>query len=262
MVKGKVRGIAALLVVASLIATVSCGNASAGNTWEPEHNDTVNYEDTEKEVPEDTTETEKVEDVKELAIPDIANIEESIAKTLLVSNFILPNIIYEYNDEVEKGMVIRTDPEIGTVVEKNAKIDVYVSEGKSLIDAKDGRITWDNAISDAQDTWKFNRVYIEDKTLKINCYEVVFGVNITWLDNVGDGKLHGIAKINGKSENQVPVSAVYENQATNAGDKQAFVLEMPLSDLDIEKPNSANIILYADVNGKSREIKVNFTFSW
>ncbi|MBR2039931.1 MAG: Stk1 family PASTA domain-containing Ser/Thr kinase [Clostridia bacterium] len=63
-------------------------------------------------------------------VPDVMDKSESAAKTLLESQGFKTTIVEMEDEEIEKGKVIRTEPQVGKVVEPNAKITIYVSTGK------------------------------------------------------------------------------------------------------------------------------------
>ena len=67
-------------------------------------------------------------------IPDVYGYTEAAAKTELeeINNFKV-TFIEQSNEELEAGMVIRTDPERGNRVPKGSKIKVYVSKGEEEI---------------------------------------------------------------------------------------------------------------------------------
>ena len=54
----------------------------------------------------------------------------------------------------------------------------------------------------------------------------------------------------------------FDNQSHNANEKQNITLEVPLNDLQIERPTDLYFKLSAIVNGNANDISVNFTMSW
>lgn len=196
-----------------------------------------------------------------LTVPNVSGIDEATAKLVLTENNLIPNIVYEYDDTVEKGCVIKTEPQIGEKIEAGSKVTLYISKGASYIGSIDARITWWN-VSSGQDLWEFYNPYIFEDTLYIYCYNVVFAAKVKWQDRYNDGKLIGIASVNDTYDKSVPVSACYTKQECAANEAQEFVLEIPLGDLDVDKPTSMYIKLFADVNGTSKNIEVSFTISW
>ena len=63
-------------------------------------------------------------------VPDVTDKSESAAKTLLESQGFKTTIVEMEDEEIEKGKVIRTEPQVGKVVAPNTKITIYVSTGK------------------------------------------------------------------------------------------------------------------------------------
>lgn len=194
-------------------------------------------------------------------VPDVYDTDEATAKSVLAANYLIPTVKYENSDEIEAGNVIRTEPPIGDVVDKNTKIYVYVSKGPSKVTSKDSTIHWYN-VGSKDDKWEFYSPYIEDDTLKIECFNVVFTQKIEWQDDHNDGTLYGNASINDTFDKTVPVRAKYSKRKFDAKEKQSFTLEIPLKDLNISKPTNMYIELYAKVNGKDQNIRINFTMTW
>lgn len=72
-------------------------------------------------------------DVKEdslIKVPDIADMTEEKAKTLLDKKELTYEFVAQESDTVEKGKVINTNPSAGTEVEKGTKITVYYAAQK------------------------------------------------------------------------------------------------------------------------------------
>ena len=73
------------------------------------------------------------EDLEPVELKDLTDMEEFDATLWLKRNGIQYDIIYEYNDDVEKGKVIKTDPKKGTVIKQSEmKIKLYISKGKKI----------------------------------------------------------------------------------------------------------------------------------
>lgn len=73
------------------------------------------------------------EDLEPVELKDLTDMEEFDATLWLKRNGIQYDIIYEYNDDVEKGNVIKTDPKKGTVIKQSEmKIKLYISKGKKI----------------------------------------------------------------------------------------------------------------------------------
>ena len=214
-----------------------------------------------EKVKKSTTVTLYVSKGPELKVPDIEGLDEDTAKNVLSSNGLIPNMEYVYNDAVNKGDVIGTDPGAGTVVQKNQKITVYVSKGPEYIMAADSRITWWN-VGNAQDQWQFYTPYIQDNVLYIECYSVTFAANVKWHDDYSTGLIIGEATLNDTTSKVTPISAAYGKQSYAYNEEQSFTLQIPLKDLGVERPASADVVLYAYVNGAWKEINIRFTMTW
>ena len=65
-------------------------------------------------------------------IPQISNLTiEEATEALQLQDIDIKTIIYEPTDNLEKGLIIRTVPEVGTEIEKGTAITIYVSKGIS-----------------------------------------------------------------------------------------------------------------------------------
>jgi eukaryotic-like serine/threonine-protein kinase len=75
---------------------------------------------------------------KEVEIPDVSGmeLEEAISK-LEASGLQVGEQIEITDDEVEEGMVIKTNPESGSMVKENAPVTIYISTGKVLYELPD-----------------------------------------------------------------------------------------------------------------------------
>ena len=105
-------------------------------------------------------------------IPDVYGNTEAAAKTELeeIYNFKV-TFIEQSNEELEAGMVIRTDPERGNRVPKGSKIKVYVSTGEEATDVDIPNVVGE-PIAQAKER-------LEDAGLNV----VVENVNLTPADN-------------------------------------------------------------------------------
>ncbi len=63
-------------------------------------------------------------------VPDVYGKSESAAKTELEANGFKTTVVEMLSEDVEKGLVVKTEPQRTQVVEENAKITIYVSSGK------------------------------------------------------------------------------------------------------------------------------------
>lgn len=198
-----------------------------------------------------------------VTIPNIMGVDEASAKNVLSSNGLIPVVEYVYNDNVDEGCVTETAPVMGEQVEKNTQVKIYVSKGSSYIKSKDSRISWYNISFYEDDDWEFNNPYISEETLYIECYKVTFGEAITWNDRYKEGKIIGEASINDTFDKTVPVTAHYEKQEWKANESQSFTLEIPLSDLNENRPTTMYVRLFAyNSNNDFININISFSITW
>lgn len=203
-------------------------------------------------------------DVKDaIVVPDIKNADESTAKDTLSNNGLITNVKYENSDDVERGNVIRTEPEIGTEVQKDSEVTIYVSDGPSYIEvteakASDSKVQWVN-LSSSKDDWQINQPYIENGILYIECSKVTFGCDMVWKDEQNEGKLSGMASLTSNFDKSGPVSARYEKQSWNANESQSFTLEIPLEDLQVSQPTDICLRLYTN---RDTDVRVDFSITW
>lgn len=76
---------------------------------------------------------------QEVTIPDVSNVSQTAAvEKLTNAGLNVRNTTKEVSsDEVKKGNVVRTDPQIGTEVKKNSRVTLYISTGKDTVDMQD-----------------------------------------------------------------------------------------------------------------------------
>lgn len=76
---------------------------------------------------------------QEVTIPDVSNLSQTAAvEKLTNAGLNVRNTTKEVSsDEVKKGNVVRTDPQIGTEVKKNSRVTLYISTGKDTVDMQD-----------------------------------------------------------------------------------------------------------------------------
>jgi serine/threonine-protein kinase len=69
----------------------------------------------------------------EVYMPDVDDLSEDLAQEKLKESYLNMKVTYEYSDDVQKGNVIRQDPEAGAVVAKWSNVNVVISEGSDKI---------------------------------------------------------------------------------------------------------------------------------
>lgn len=77
--------------------------------------------------------------VPEVAIPDVSGLTEEVATKKLekVGLTVAPKVIEEESDEVDKGLVIETNPKIGKTVKEGTEVTLTVSKGAEEVVVED-----------------------------------------------------------------------------------------------------------------------------
>ncbi len=69
-------------------------------------------------------------------VPDVSGKAQEVAKSMLEKEGFIPEFIEVSDDEVQKGLIIRTNPAIGSSVPVGSKITVYISTGEATAKVK------------------------------------------------------------------------------------------------------------------------------
>lgn len=193
--------------------------------------------------------------MNKVEIPNLYNVSEESALSILQINGLIPKIVYEYNDYYEEGIVFKTDPSSGSRIDKNNTVTIYVSKGPSILTSLDSTIEWYHIDSDNPDEWNFNSPYIVEGYLYIDC-ESIFGTSFTW-------KGFGTASINDTFSKKIPVNIITDDKKIVSGKDTSFTLKVSVADLDVKKPTTLYMKLFAlDKNERQIDININFSISW
>jgi eukaryotic-like serine/threonine-protein kinase len=73
--------------------------------------------------------------VPEVSVPEVYDLSQSEAVRALKEAGLMPNeeIFYVYDDEIDVGNVVKTDPPVGRMVREDRAVDLYVSKGPEFI---------------------------------------------------------------------------------------------------------------------------------
>lgn len=205
--------------------------------------------------------------VKTIKIPDIEKLDVTTAKTILAGKGLIPKIEYEYHNYYDNDLVISTSPAIGSEVEEDTPVTIYVSKGPSYYELPDavGYMMDVNNIDDFSwgDDGKpctkgFYTPYVELGYLYIpmflNCtskYPIEF---------YGD---FGTASINDSFDKTVPIQVIYDRKTVNnKGQTTEFKVKIPLKDLGVQKPTNIYIEFDFYVNSQREDFKAGFDLTW
>ena len=188
----------------------------------------------------------------QITIPDVENLDVDTAKTLLVSKGLIPKVEYEFNNDYEYNMVISTNPSIGTKVDEDTPVTIYVCKGPSYYE-----LPW----SEAEDGWGtkgHTNVWVENGYLYITVY---IGCKSEYkVEFYGD---FGDASINDTFDKTVPIDVIYDSKnIDNTGELTYFDFKIPLSDLGVQKPTNINVRYYLKINGERKTGRADFDLSW
>jgi hypothetical protein len=196
-----------------------------------------------------------------VAVPDVSGTDSATANSVLSSLGLIPVEKISNSDEVEIGKVIGTSPPVGTVVDAGSRVEVLVSSGPRIIQSKDSTISWYN-VSYSMDDWNFSNPTIEDGVLNIEVSSVIFMANVEWRDDNNTGEGFGNASISDTFDKSVPIRIVYDTQSNGSGESQSIVLKIPVTDLEVQRPTTVYLELFANVNGVKDTIELSFNMSW
>ena len=74
---------------------------------------------------------------KLVKIPNIEDLDIVTAKTILGGKGLIPKVEYEYHNDYEYDTIIRTSPTIGSAVEEDTPVILYVCKGPSYYELPD-----------------------------------------------------------------------------------------------------------------------------
>lgn len=219
-------------------------------------------------VEQQPVEQQPVEQQK-IKIPDIEKLDVTTAKTLLAGKGLIPKVEYEYNNDYDYDLVIRTEPAIGSEVEEDTPVTLYVCKGPQYyelphtlgaiydIEGIEPFIPW-NEDPDGVGTKAHRKVWVEEGYLYISLY---LGCTSEYaLEFYGD---FGEASINDTFDKTVPIDVIYESKKIdNTGKLTYFDFKIPLSDLGVQKPTNLNIRYYLNVDGKRTTARAKFDLTW
>ena len=204
-----------------------------------------------------------------IKIPDIEKLDVTTAKTLLAGKGLIPKVEYEYHNDYDYDLVIRTEPSIGSEVEEDTPVTLYVCNGPSYyelsdsvgyiwnIEGIDDFVWW----SEAEDGWGtkgYTDVFVEEGYLHIKMY---LGCKSKYdIEFYGD---YGSASINDTFAKTVPIKVIYDSKIVdNKGTRTYFEVKIPLSDLGVQKPTNISIRFDFLVNNERETFQADFDLSW
>ena len=204
---------------------------------------------------------------KTIKIPDIENLDVATAKTLLAGKGLIPKVEYEYHNDYDYDLVIRTNPAIGSTVGEDTPVTLYVCKGPAYYELPHavGYMTDVNNINSfswgdngEKQTKGFYAPYVKEGYLYIPMFLMCTSKYI--IEFYGD---FGTASINDSFDKTVPIDVIYDSKTVNnTGKETEFEVKIPLSDLGVQKPTNIYIEFDFFVNNTRENFEAGFDLTW
>ena len=202
-------------------------------------------------------------------IPDIEKLDVTTAKTLLAGKGLIPKVEYEYHNDYDYDLIIRTEPAIGSEVEEDTPVTLYVCKGPSYHKIEDAvgwiqdvnnidNFVWAKEASDGIGTKWFYNLYAKEGYLYITV-----GLKCTSKYSIKFYGDFGTASISDTFDKTVPIKLIYDSAVVNnSGETTEFELKIPLTDLGVQKPTNIYVDFDFLVNEKRETFKAGFNLTW
>ena len=204
-----------------------------------------------------------------ITIPDVEKLDIDTAKTLLAGKGLIPKVEYEYSNDYDYDLVIRTEPAIGSKVSEDTPVTLYVCKGPSYyelpgslstiynVDGIKDFIPWTES-DDEIGTQGHYQPYVEDGYLYLPVYlKCTSSYKLAFYGN------WGTASINDTFDKTVPIDVIYDTKTIdNKGGLTEFKFEVPLTDLGEQKPTNLYIRTDFSVNGERTSFRADFDLTW
>lgn len=204
-----------------------------------------------------------------IKIPDIEKLDVETAKTLFAGKGLIPKVEYEYNNDYDYDLVIRTSPDIGAEVEEDTPVTLYVCKGPAYYELSDAvgyiddvygieGFVWEREALDGIGTKAFYLPWVENGEMYINIQLNCFSDYS--IEFYGD---FGTASIKDTFDKTVPIKIIYDNRVVNnKGETTDFTLKIPLSDLGEQQPTNIYVEFDFLVNGRREVFTAGFDLTW
>ena len=204
---------------------------------------------------------------KLIKIPDVEKLDVDTAKTLLAGKGLIPKVEYEYNNYYDYDLVIYTEPDIGSQVEEDTPVTLYVCKGPKYYELSDSVGYMKNVYNIDAFSWGdngekqtkcFYNPYVKEGYLyipmELHCtskYSIEFYSDF------------GTASINDSFDKTVPIKVIYDSKiVNNKGEVTSFKVKIPLSDLGVQKPTNIYIKFDFYVNNQRETFEAGFNLTW
>ena len=182
-----------------------------------------------------------------------------------------------FTNEIHKnltglGVVVQDGAVVGNAASKwDMTYPVTIKPGARLVTARTvnagvgnshikNTLTVGEAGSDKQAVIDFHKGSYQDMSIAVLYNGKLVANNA--LIKVGDLGLTGTASINDTFDKTIPVKVHYEDAVTNAYEPQDFLIEVPLSDLNIETPTDMYFKVGIKAGGREKDLTFNIAMTW
>ena len=193
-----------------------------------------------------------------ITVPNVVGTDIDTAKNVVSAAGLVPKIEYEYDENIEYGLVIRIENDNNLKI--GDAITLVVSNGASEYKSKEAQFTANH--TNFQDL-QIRKAYIKENDFYIELNGAVFVNAVGWYDRYNEGKGMGDAKINDEYDKTVPIEIINTPMQWSEDEAIDFTLKIPIGDLNTHKPTDLSVELTAiDVEGNQEQIPISFTFTW
>lgn len=197
-----------------------------------------------------------------VTLGDYEGSSAAVAEISLANMGLIPKLREEYSDSIPEGQVIRTEPSAGSEMNEGDSVAVYVSSGPRIVYPAQSQIGWRN-VGGADIDWSFSSdsLFVRENVL-VGHFELVMDRDMFWHDPNESGTGFGEASITDTFDKVVPLRIVFDQGPTPANELQTISLQIPLSDLDVNRPTTIYVRLFAWIRSSYHEIPLTLTMSW
>lgn len=196
-----------------------------------------------------------------VTLGDYEGSSAAVAEISLANMGLIPKVKNEYSDFIPEGQVIRTEPLAGSQMNQGESVSVIVSSGPRIVYPAQYQINWTNKVGGADIDWRFNAdPFVRENTLVVHL-DLKMSRDMYWHET-RSGMGFGEASITDTFDKVVPLRIVLEQEATPANQLQTVSLQIPISDLDVKRPTTIYVKLFAGIRGSVHQIPLTLTMSW
>lgn len=201
-----------------------------------------------------------------IKIPDISELKEDEGALILSGKGLIPKREYKYHDSVERGMIIGTEPAIGSRIDGDAPVTLFVSMGPEIFDLKNAVGYIMNVAGVDPFSWGDNgdkRTKSFDMIVIKNELCIIITLGMKSAEELEFFRTFGYASVNEDYSDSVIADIEYSSKTIdNTGNDTTFTVKVPLSELENDRPKSIYIKLDFSVGGNPETLKAGFDLSW